>query len=353
MKTKTIKKGLDQKFEEFVKTIDDEKVQDLVRRNTVITGGCIASMLAGEPVNDYDLYFKNKETCKAVAQYYVNKFNEQNKDRKNRLGGNGKAFVLDGDDIVYYGGVAGITSENPELAKEFENQGSIISNMIASTEPGQIKIIVRSDGIAEADIRYQEDGADADLPSESVYTLLDQADEIPHSKEWSNDLSYKPIFLSTNAITLSGDIQLIIRFYGEPKDIHANYDFVHCTNYWESGPFGITYIELNKEALESILTKSLYYIGSRYPLCSIIRTRKFIQRGWKITAGEYLKMAMQLNNLDLNNPVVLEDQLVGVDTMYFQAFIEEMRKQMLKDGKEDLSHLDNQYIISVIDKIFN
>lgn len=26
---------------------------------------------------------------------------------------------------------------------------------------------------------------------------------------------------------------MVIRFYGEPAEIHANYDFVHCTSDWQ------------------------------------------------------------------------------------------------------------------------
>ena len=35
-------------------------------------------------------------------------------------------------------------------------------------------------------------------------------------------------------LTLSGAVQLIIRFYGPPEEIHANYDFIHCTCCWQS-----------------------------------------------------------------------------------------------------------------------
>ena len=62
-------------------------------------------------------------------------------------------------------------------------------------------------------------------------------------------------------------------------------------------------------------------MGSKYPLCSIIRTRKFIQRGYTINAGQYLKMAMQLNELDLKDVSVLQDQLIGVDSAYFDMVI--------------------------------
>ena len=99
---------------------------------------------------------------------------------------------------------------------------------------------------------------------------------------------FTPIFLSSNAITLSDRIQIVIRFYGDPEEIHKNFDFVHCTNYWLSWNNSL---ETSDKALESLLAKELYYMGSKYPICSVIRTRKFLRKGWHINAGQYLKMA--------------------------------------------------------------
>lgn len=73
MKTKTIKKILSNKIENWIESITDKKVKNAVRRDLIVTGGSIASMLLKEDVNDYDIYFKNKETVKLVSDYYVSK----------------------------------------------------------------------------------------------------------------------------------------------------------------------------------------------------------------------------------------------------------------------------------------
>src|SRR5699024_10417607 len=70
MKKKTICKVLQRKISEWLGTITDNKVRDLVRRDTIVTGGSIASMLLGEKSNDFDVYFKTRETALAVARYY-------------------------------------------------------------------------------------------------------------------------------------------------------------------------------------------------------------------------------------------------------------------------------------------
>lgn len=71
MKAKTIKAVLGSIHREFVNSIEDENVRNLVNKDAIITGGAIASMLLGEKVNDYDYYFRTRETALAVANYYV------------------------------------------------------------------------------------------------------------------------------------------------------------------------------------------------------------------------------------------------------------------------------------------
>lgn len=170
------------------------------------------------------------------------------------------------------------------------------------------------------------------IPSDGVAKLT------PDKKK-----THQPVYMSQNAITLTNRIQIIIRFYGRPREIHENFDFVHCCNYWVSED---DFLVLSHGALESILCKELSYCGSKYPLCSIIRLRKFIKRGWYINAGEILKICFQLSELDLSNPVVLEDQLVGVDSAYFSQVIE-----MINKG--DKEQISGSYLVEIIDKVFN
>ena len=140
-------------------------------------------------------------------------------------------------------------------------------------------------------------------------------------------------------------MQVITRFVGVASEIHKNFDFVHAFNYWtfEEG------LVLNIESLSAVIGKELIYRGSKYPLASIIRTRKFIKRGWTINAGQYLKMCIQLNGMDLLDPAVLEEQLVGVDSAYFAWFLRELEKAV-KDAGDD--GIDTTYVVSVIEKVF-
>jgi hypothetical protein len=151
---------------------------------------------------------------------------------------------------------------------------------------------------------------------------------------------YTALAITTNAITLSDKVQVVLRFVGPAKEIHKNYDFVHTTNYYteEEG------VVLNQPALESILAKELKYVGSLYPICSMFRIKKFIQRGWTITAGEMLKIAWDISKLDLNNRDVLQDQLTGVDAAYFNQLI-----RLLGEGQE----IDRTYLFELVNRVFD
>lgn len=314
MKAKTIKMILRKKVDEWVDSIEDEDLKKNVKENCIITGGSIASMLLNENINDYDVYFTNKETTKRVAEYYVEKF-----------------------------------KSNPPSS--FKNDKERLVDISVLEDNDRIKIVVKSQGVASEDgtedYQYFESTSNTD-PSSDIF--IEHVTEILKSNEYVNRKQsekndYRPIFLSSNAITLSDNIQLIIRFYGSPEKIHENYDFVHCTNYWVSDTNSLT---LKPEALEALLTKELIYIGSKYPIASVIRTRKFIQRGFSCNAGQYLKMCWQISELNLNDIKVLEDQLVGVDAAYFRILIDILKA---KQADEEFKY-NYSYIVELIDKIF-
>lgn len=314
MKSKTIRKVLNKKVEDWASSIEDDEIANIVRKNTIITGGSIASMLLQEPVNDYDVYFRTREATIAVAQYYLNRFKPKNAS------------------------------------------GIPVPIHLDSLLDDRVRIVVKSAGIvseegAEKDYNYFEGMTDGGRSaSQYVTEIMHNPGEIEDTYEDLNEQAqqiedgpkYRPVFMSTNAITLSHKIQIVIRFYGEPEEIHENYDFVHCTNYYTSWDDNLV---LKADALETLLTKELRYVGSKYPLASVIRTRKFIKRGFTVNAGQYLKMIMQLNELDLKSIPVLQDQLTGVDAAYFHEVLGKLKA-------EDKEKVNTAYLIEIIDRLF-
>lgn len=301
MKRKIINTVITNKFNRWVKTLPEVgNLREMVQKNTILTGGSITSMLLGEPANDFDFYFRNKETAYAVAQYYVAQF---------------KAI---------------------KSAKRPDHK--VDASVTCDNFPGRIKIVVASKGVASTDDGFE--GFDLTDP-ESQAWMDAIVGAVEKSKEKEPE-TYEARFLSANAITLSDQVQLVTRFYGDPDRIHENYDFVHCTNYWCSWNRELV---LKPEALEATLTKELRYVGSRYPVASIFRLRKFINRGWRITAGQMFKICWQISELDLKDRDVLEDQLTGVDTSYFMAIIAILQKH---NGER----IDGNYLMKLMDKMF-
>ncbi len=110
--------------------------------------------------------------------------------------------------------------------------------------------------------------------------------------------------------------------------------------------YGSGELVLHPEALEAILSKTLIYKGSLYPIASVFRVRKFIQRGWRITAGQLLKIIWQINEIDLKDPKVLREQLLGVD----QAYMHQLLRAL--ETKESNQKIDATYIAKLVDEIF-
>lgn len=286
MKAKTIKQEISKKVNEWLESIDDVKLVAELDKNVVVTGGCITSMFQQEDVNDFDIYLKSPKTAFNLAKYYASKIVDDND------------IPLDKNDI----------------------------KLLCNTNDGE-SLLYDIDSLIPVGLERTQ----IYIPSSGIYNRRD------YDKEPSKE-KYCVEFLSTNAITLSNKIQIVLRFTGTPDEIHSNYDFIHATNYWTKEEGLVT----NTRALECIMARELIYRGSKYPLSSIFRTRKFIQRGWSCHVGNYLKMAMQLNDMDLTDINVLREQLTGVDSAYLQNLI-----SRLEEGRG----LSSSYVCEIIDRM--
>ncbi len=269
---------------EWLKSIKDDSLREEVRENILVTGGCIASMLTNEQVNDYDVYIMDMNVLKRLCLYYCNKYDVQ---------------VFDG-------------REQEELTRK------------------------KYDGLSQA----AYDVAVRTLKPDQIKLYVGWGLPIAHNEDQLK-IPYRVNFLSPNAISLSDDVQIVCRFHGNAEQIHKTFDFIHATNYWTFNA-GLV---LNVDALTSILTKQLKYQGSLYPLTSIIRLKKFLKRNWNVNAGEQLKIMFQISLLDLTNPDILEEQLIGVDVAYFGKLVEILRNNPGKD-------MTTEYLNAIIDQVF-
>ncbi len=307
MQIKTIEKNIKLKLEEWLKTIPDDTLRKSVKENLLVSGGSITSMLLNEQVNDYDIYLMDINVTKSLADFYTKSISS--------------IIILDGRvrDVL-------IEKYNDEYAI----QNSLSNSKSAIEQNNSYAISLRN--LKEDQIKLYFEGAKGGLK------INEEAKE--------GELNYTPLYFSPNAISLSNNLQIVLRFWGTAEQIHKTFDYIHATNYF-------TFKEglvRNLPAIESILTKQLKYQGSHYPLTSIIRAKKFIKRGFNINAGELLKIMFQISELDLTNPDILEEQLIGVDVAYFDLIISALRNKFDSDKNFKLSAV---YFNSLIDKIFN
>jgi len=159
--------------------------------------------------------------------------------------------------------------------------------------------------------------------------------------KWEGEGEHAPRCFTSNAISLAGDIQLITRFYGSAEEIHKNFDFVHCTNVYDPST---NELHLSMEALKSLMAKRLIYTGSLYPFASVFRTKKFLLRGWDISAGQMMKMLLQINEIHMTAEV-MRDQVVGVDATYMRRFLKLC-------GERNIDACDNTSMGQILDEIF-
>lgn len=319
MQKKTISKRINTKVEEWIESITDLQLRKDVTDQVIVTGGCITSMFLQEEPNDYDIYFRTMEMTERVANYYVEKFQKQSKTRSDI------SVIYRDENLNLSNGVG--TSSSSSMPYDVYDENFV----------DHVYLYIGSKGFVKADKK----------------NLIKVPDNGKQHIEKSNQStkSFDPIFMSSNAITLENNIQLIVRFSGSPQIIHDNFDFAHTKLYWTKEEGVVT----NTLSLECIISRRLIYTGSRYPICSIMRSKKFLQRThddgkrWTMDVGQYLKMVVQSSKFDLKSPKVLTDQLCGVDTAYFSWVIEECSKpENLLDDVIDLS-----YLLEVINKVFD
>lgn len=301
MQIKTIAKTISTKLSAWLDTIPDAALRKEVRDSLLVSGGSITSMLLNEPVNDYDIYLQDMDVLKRLTQHYIQPFSIQ---------------LLDGREKNKLQEKLNEDYKNAQGEEDGVDRNNSYAISLRNLKEDQIKLYMGGAG-------------------------LKVNETIPEAER-----NYIPLYFSPNAISLSNDIQIVIRFHGTPEQIHKTFDFVHATNYFtfKDG------LVRNLAAIESVLTKQLKYQGSYYPVTSVIRAKKFVKRLWNINAGELLKIIYQCSLLDLNDPDVLEEQIIGVDVAYFEVLVNILRG---KRESEPNFTMTSDYLNEIIDRVFN
>jgi hypothetical protein len=281
----TTKKQLDKLIHAFYQSIDPDASAvefDTFKSNIFVAGGAITSLLANEKPNDVDIYFRDVD----YAKYFIT---GALRNHIRRVTTSATRAVVD----------RVLTNTS---SREYVNETHTVSL----------------------------DAEAADIESLNTHIKGVGTIKLKH--------------LTRNALSFSGlaekiPFQIIMRFVGEPEDVLTCFDFAHTKNFYLPGQA----LYLSPRSLLSQTSKELKYEGSFFPFTSIIRTKKFMARGWSCSGGEYLKMVLQLAKLDWSNPEVLRDQLQGVDTIYFQDLLARLPEGGVVNEEELLKQLESAF----------
>lgn len=271
MTDKAIATSIEFKINNWLGSINDDAVRNYLYQHIIVSGGSIASMCMGTRVHDYDVYFDSYHAAAVAAMYYVGHTHE-----------------------VFYTDEPDLPREHQQSTKAMSLSGLVDSVRCTPSAAGRVSVFIKSSGVI-GDISAQD----------------------PEPSDEDEKQKYCIKYITSNAITLSGGIQLVLRFAGPPAEILANFDFIHTHSYWTPREGVVCQLA----AVRSMQSRTLSYVGSKYPLCSLVRTRKFVARGWKAPASVFVKAMYQCTLLDWTTVKTWEDQLIGVDSAYFSMII--------------------------------
>lgn len=249
----------------FFGFLKENKIENLIRQDAVLTGSALASLIQMQTsenryslyrfnsafvIKDWDFFFKDKETVKEIVNYFYSNFKAE-------------------------GMVETLEFKDTSLGVEIVN--------LPKTLVGE----------------YQKKGF------------------------WGN--TFIEMVLTQNALTLKYDkskppVQFIFKVCASALEIIETFDFYHCQVAVELNSGKISW---SGETLYSILNQKLLYHGGLNPLAAFFRMKKFEHRGWSINRLQIIKIIQDINKLNLNDTSTLKNQLQG---FYFEESYPEIFK---------------------------
>lgn len=231
--------------------------------------------------------------------------------------------------------------------------GGAIASLVLDEEPNDLDFYFKDTYASYKVASYYIEKMNAECECRIEQSENGLSIRVPHGVlrvEKQADEKYQPLVVTSNAISLSDKVQIVTRFADSADKIAENFDFLHTKGIYD---YANDQLILHDDVIAAIQQKRLTYTGSEYPLASLIRSRKFLKREWSINAGQYLKMAIEISKLDLSDPVVLKEQLVGVDLLIFDAFLRALEEK--NKGEMDETTFEEKFdnLFDLIDEAFD
>ncbi len=115
-------------------------------------------------------------------------------------------------------------------------------------------------------------------------------------------------------------VQLITKFHGSPDDIFDWFDFTVTHGAFD---FATGLFHLGPRFLPDLSKRRLVYTGSsKYPICALYRTQKYVKRGFELPGATIMHIALSIVQLEIETYGDLKEQLMGIDTMYLQKVLD-------------------------------
>lgn len=134
-------------------------------------------------------------------------------------------------------------------------------------------------------------------------------------------------------------------FFDNPIDLIKSFDFT--INMAAFDLVSGTLIYTPEFITDNMNRQLVFNDNTKYPIVSMSRAIKYIDRGYKLSAYEQIKIALCINNLEIKDYKDLKTQLQGIDTATFVSLTEKLIKHpkteyCYKDIKEEIRILKRE-----------
>ena len=246
-----------------------------------LAGGAIPSLIAGEQPKDLDFFVKGAKYVNAVFGQKLRNY----------------GLIVTEEDVP---GVRGLKRLNLGLRHNY------------------LRNEVKTD---EQELQSRIDQYNSGLPRRSAYG------EVRH--------------LTRNALSINPNIQVILRFAGDPEAVIDTFDFDHAKCYATFEPGRIaTSTVIRPEASKAQASKTLVYNRSYpTPIAAMARAFKFCGRGYSITPFTLVSLVAEIQKLDLSNKEVVLDNLRGLYDLPDRRMREIIKNSVDTNGVVDVNKM--------------
>lgn len=196
------------------------------------------------------------------------------------------------------------------LISGLENNLNLYNGYIAG---GCITSVFSGEKVNDIDIFFRNptdlNGFEGRVKNKSSKTIC--------NTKWAN--SYKYINEDNKEI----NIQIIKKEVGEPEDMVDRFDFTVCQAIYD---FKENKMIMVNRFLRDLAKKELIFTGSKYPLASLYRVKKYMEKGFHISGIELIKLALTVQNIDIDNEAELGEHIAGFDIMILRDLLNELEE---------------------------